>query len=229
MEEKEVEIVETLENENQENTSKKNRKKKFLSIFINVILISSIVLLLARISMLIFFTNIYVTGPSMYPTLTQKDSGYTRKIISHKSIDRFDIIVIDASRFASTDSHWVKRVIALPGETISYELDEINKKGILKINGKIIEEKFIKGYGEYSKNNITYATGEIPERTLGKDEYFVMGDNRGHSTDSRSSLVGHIKEKEIFGVGIIITGRCGSIENNTCTNIKHTGIKIVGW
>lgn len=227
MEEKEVEIVENLDT--QENTSKKNRKKKWLSIFLNVVLISSIVLLIARISILIIFTNIYVTGPSMYPTLTQKDSGYTRKIISHKSIDRFDIVVVDASRFASKDSHWVKRVIALPGETISYELDEINKRGILKINGKVLEEKFIKGYGEYSKDNITYATGYIAERTLGKDEYFVMGDNRGHSTDSRSTLVGHIKEKEIFGVGIIITGRCGSIENNTCTNIKHTGFKIVGW
>ena len=205
------------------------KSKKVLSIVINVFLILAIILLLVRISILIFFTNIYVTGPSMYPNLKQGEAGYTRKIFSYNSIDRFDIVVIDAERFSSEDSHWVKRVIALPGETISYEIDEQNHKGVLKINGKVIEEDFIKGYDKLSKNDITYLTGTISERKLADDEYFVMGDNRGRSSDSRNPRVGHINKKEILGLGIIITGECSSLENGTCGPIDHNTFRIEGW
>ena len=60
------------------------------------------------------------------------------------NIKRFDIVVINAERFASEDAHWVKRVIALPGETIAYELDELLKylalnKGIVLTRDKIME------------------------------------------------------------------------------------------
>lgn len=220
-----------MEQENKEEVQvvEPKKSKKLLSIVINVFLILAIILLLVRISILIFFTNIYVTGPSMYPNLKQGEAGYTRKIFSYNSIDRFDIVVIDAERFSSEDSHWVKRVIALPGETISYEIDEQNHKGVLKINGKVIEEDFIKGYDKLSKNDITYLTGTISERKLADDEYFVMGDNRGRSSDSRNPRVGHINKKEILGLGIIITGECSSLENGTCGPIDHNTFRIEGW
>lgn len=220
-----------MEQENKEEVQvvEPKKSKKVLSIVINVFLILAIILLLVRISILIFFTNIYVTGPSMYPNLKQGEAGYTRKIFSYNSIDRFDIVVIDAERFSSEDSHWVKRVIALPGETISYEIDEQNHKGVLKINGKVIEEDFIKGYDNLSKNDITYLTGTISERKLADDEYFVMGDNRGRSSDSRNPRVGHINKKEILGLGIIITGECSSLENGTCGPIDHNTFRIEGW
>lgn len=220
-----------MEQENKEEVQvvEPKKSKKVLSIVINVFLILAIILLLVRISILIFFTNIYVTGPSMYPNLKQGEAGYTRKIFSYNSIDRFDIVVIDAERFSSEDSHWVKRVIALPGETISYEIDEQNHKGVLKINGKVIEEDFIKGYDKLSKNDITYLTGTISERKLADDEYFVMGDNRGRSSDSRNPRVGHINKKEILGLGIIITGECSSLENGTCGPIDHNTFRIEGW
>ena len=220
-----------MEQENKEEIQvvEPKKSKKVLSIVINVFLILAIILLLVRISILIFFTNIYVTGPSMYPNLKQGEAGYTRKIFSYNSIDRFDIVVIDAERFSSEDSHWVKRVIALPGETISYEIDEQNHKGVLKINGKVIEEDFIKGYDNLSKNDITYLTGTISERKLADDEYFVMGDNRGRSSDSRNPRVGHINKKEILGLGIIITGECSSLENGTCGPIDHNTFRIEGW
>lgn len=220
-----------MEQENKEEVQvvETKKSKKLLSIVINVFLILAIILLLVRISILIFFTNIYVTGPSMYPNLKQGEAGYTRKIFSYNSIDRFDIVVIDAERFSSEDSHWVKRVIALPGETISYEIDEQNHKGVLKINGKVIEEDFIKGYDNLSKNDITYLTGTISERKLADDEYFVMGDNRGRSSDSRNPRVGHINKKEILGLGIIITGECSSLENGTCGPIDHNTFRIEGW
>ena len=220
-----------MEQENKEEVQvvEPKKSKKVLSIVINVFLILAIILLLVRISILIFFTNIYVTGPSMYPNLKQGEAGYTRKIFSYNSIDRFDIVVIDAERFSIEDSHWVKRVIALPGETISYEIDEQNHKGVLKINGKVIEEDFIKGYDKLSKNDITYLTGTISERKLADDEYFVMGDNRGRSSDSRNPRVGHINKKEILGLGIIITGECSSLENGTCGPIDHNTFRIEGW
>lgn len=220
-----------MEQENKEEIQvvEPKKSKKVLSIVINVFLILAIILLLVRISILIFFTNIYVTGPSMYPNLKQGEAGYTRKIFSYNSIDRFDIVVIDAERFSSEDSHWVKRVIALPGETISYEIDEQNHKGVLKINGKVIEEDFIKGYDNLSKNDITYLTGTISERKLADDEYFVMGDNRGRSSDSRNPRVGHINKKEILGLGIIITGECSSLENGTCGPIDHNAFRIEEW
>lgn len=220
-----------MEQENKEEVQvvEPKKSKKVLSIVISVFLILAIILLLVRISILIFFTNIYVTGPSMYPNLKQGEAGYTRKIFSYNSIDRFDIVVIDAERFSSEDSHWVKRVIALPGETISYEIDEQNHKGVLKINGKVIEEDFIKGYDNLSKNDITYLTGTISERKLADDEYFVMGDNRGRSSDSRNPRVGHINKKEILGLGIIITGECSSLENGTCGPIDHNTFRIEGW
>ena len=215
--------------ENKEQVQENKSKNKKLTIFVNILLIMASILLLLRISLLVFFTSIYVTGPSMFPNLKEGESGYTRKIFSYDSIDRFDIVVIDAERFSSADSHWVKRIIALPGETISYERDEVNHRGILKINGKVVEEDFIKGYNDLSKDDITYLTGNIAERTLANDEYFVMGDNRGRSSDSRNPSVGPINEKEILGVGIIITGECSDIAGGTCGSINHKGIRIEGW
>ena len=218
-----------MSNEIKDEFTENKLKHKKLSKLINILLVVASLLLIVRISILIFFTSIYVTGPSMYPNLKQGEAGYTRKIFSYSSIDRFDIVVIDAERFAAQDSHWVKRVIALPGETISYERDEVNHKGILKINGKVVEENFIKGYEDLSKDDITYLTGNIAERKLADDEYFVMGDNRGRSSDSRNPSVGHIKEKEIIGLGIIITGECSELEGGTCGPINHKGFRVVGW
>ena len=218
-----------MSNEIKDEFTENKPKHKKLSKLINILLVVAALLLIVRISILIFFTSIYVTGPSMYPNLKQGEAGYTIKIFSYSSIDRFDIVVIDAERFAAQDSHWVKRVIALPGETISYERDEVNHKGILKINGKVVEENFIKGYEDLSKDDITYLTGNIAERKLAEDEYFVMGDNRGRSSDSRNPSVGHIKEKEIFGLGIIITGECSELEGGTCGPINHKGFRVEGW
>lgn len=217
------------EEEESKITEKKTNKSKILSMILNIVLVFTTLFLLLRISLLIFFTNIYVTGPSMYPNLKEGEAGYTRKIFNYDSIDRFDIVVINAERFASEDAHWVKRVIALPGETIAYELDEVNHKGILKINGKIVEENFIKGYDGMTKDEITYLTGKINERKLANDEYFVMGDNRGRSSDSRSPRVGHISQDEIFGLGIIITGECSNLDGGTCGPIDYKGIRIEGW
>ena len=72
----------------------------------------------------------------------------------------------------------------------------IDPKGKVYINDEVLEEDYIK---EYSVDRGIAAT----PITLGEDEYFVMGDNRGNSIDSRNPLVGILKREEIIGRAII--------------------------
>ena len=100
----------------------------------------------------------------------------------------------------------VKRVIGLPGETIEY------KKGVLYINDEVVEEEFI-------DDDVKELTGNVSKRTLADDEYFIMGDNRAHSTDSR--FFGAVKKKEIKGRGLLRFMVCvGKDSNNECNKRK---------
>ncbi len=119
-------------------------------------------------------TPIKVDGNSMHPTLEGDEIMLLNKL-GH--IDRFDIVV---AKIEEKDNNFIKRVIALPGETIEIKDNKIY------INGEILDEDF--GYG------ITYNIDAI---TLGSDEYFLLGDNRIISLDSRS--FGPISKKEILG------------------------------
>ena len=119
-------------------------------------------------------TPIKVDGNSMHPTLEGDEIMLLNKL-GH--IDRFDIVV---AKIEEKDNNFIKRVIALPGETIEIKDNKIY------INGEILDDDF--GYG------ITYNIDAI---TLGNDEYFLLGDNRIISLDSRS--FGPISKKEILG------------------------------
>lgn len=143
-----------------------------------------------------FFVNpIQVIGNSMHPTLVDQERGFSSVISKHFDIERFDIVVVEAP--GNPNDHWVKRVIGLPNETISY------KDEVLYINGNAVEQDFLDEtyvaseteiYGEFTEN-----FGPI---TLKEDEYFLMGDNRKHSTDSRR--VGAFSKEDITSVGIFV-------------------------
>lgn len=141
-----------------------------------------------------FFVNpIQVIGSSMYPTLIDQERGFSSVISKHFDIDRFDIVVVEAQE----KDYWVKRVIGLPNDTIEYRNDT------LYINGKIVEQDFLDQ--EYVKQEIEkygYFTEDFNEITLADDEYFLMGDNRHHSTDSR--VVGPFKQEQITSVGVMV-------------------------
>ena len=97
---------------------------------------------------------------------------------------RFDIIVFPYPK--EPDKHYIKRVIGLPGETVQI-ID-----GYVYINGEKLDES----YGSDVMNTAGIAQDPI---VLGPDEYFVLGDNRNNSEDSRYAAVGNIKRSDITG------------------------------
>lgn len=134
-------------------------------------------------------TPIRVVGPSMNPTLKSGDIMILNKV---SKIDRFDIVVIKSDK---TPEVLIKRVIGLPGESVEI------KDGKIYINGKVLKEK----YGSGNTSNFDYI--EIP-----KGEYFVLGDNRPISADSR--LFGTFSKKDIKGTTKL-----------TIFPFKHIGLK----
>lgn len=127
-----------------------------------------------------------VQGESMEPTLLNGDNLIVDKI-TYRFNDpkRFDIIVFPFQYKENT--YYIKRIIGLPGETI-----QITTDGIIYIDGEELKE----GYG---KEVILDPGNAYNPITLGDDEYFVLGDNRNNSSDSRSSSVGVIKRDSIVG------------------------------
>lgn len=126
-------------------------------------------------------TPVQVSGSSMYPTLKNGEILVLKKYDT--GYNRFDIVVLNYN-----GDKLIKRVIGLPGETIKY------KNNKLYINGKRIKENFTKNTdtSDFDMSELFQGSYKIP-----KDNYFVMGDNRNNSTDSR--IIGSINKKNIKG------------------------------
>ena len=121
-------------------------------------------------------TPIRVNGLSMYDTLEGDEIMILWKL---GEIERYDIVVADV-KVSGSDDVVIKRVYGLPGETISCE------DGKIYINGSLIEDEY--GYRE---------TSDFGPVTLGENEYFLLGDNREISLDSR--VFGKVTRDEIEG------------------------------
>lgn len=142
------------------------------------------------------FNPIQVFGPSMYPTLHDQSKGFS-SIISNtiSSPKRYDIVVVQAKD--NPQEHWVKRVIGMPNDTIECYDD------VIYINGEPIEEDYLDAqYVEETRELYGYFTSDFEAITLGEDEYFLMGDNRVRSTDSRA--VGPFSRDEFTSIGAFI-------------------------
>lgn len=132
--------------------------------------------------------RVKVDGHSMEATLQDCDHLICDKIsYRFKDPERYDIVVIFPDD--SKSKRWIKRIIGLPGETVRIDLD-----GNIYINGEILDEH----YGREVIEDPGLAYQEI---TLGPDEYWCMGDNRNHSSDSR--VIGPVPRKHIVGKAFI--------------------------
>lgn len=129
-----------------------------------------------------------VEGASMENTLHNGDNLIVDKL-SYRFHDpeRFDIIVFPFQ--FQDNTYYIKRIIGLPGETV-----QIMDDGSIYINGEKLEENY--GMEVIKPETIGRAVEPIE---LGDDEYFVMGDNRNNSSDSRTDMVGNITRENIIG------------------------------
>lgn len=170
-----------------ENVVKKNENNIVLKV-IKELIPYVIILVIVVLIRTYLFTPIMVSGSSMNPTL---DGGEIMILSKVSKVDRFDIVVVDIKT-----EDIIKRVIALPGETISCE------NGIIYVNGKKQEESYSKG-----------VTGDFSKVTLSDDEYFVLGDNREDSLDSEE--LGPMKAEQIKGTAKLVLfpfSKIGNVE-----------------
>jgi signal peptidase I len=165
-----------------ENEKKTDMKKEILSWVFYILF----VIVLTYVIITFVGQRTMVDGRSMNPTLNDGDNLIVEKL-SYRFGDpqRFDIIVFPPQ--GAPEDHYIKRIIGLPGETVQIDTD-----GNIYINGEILEES----YGLETIENPGRAIDPI---TLADDEYFVLGDNRNNSTDSRSEKVGNVKRSTITG------------------------------
>ena len=155
---------------------KKNKKNKKTDLATYIVIIIFVILIRTFI-----VTPVRVNGTSMDTTLHNKEIMLLNKLdYRFNKIKRFDIVVLNYN-----NDKLIKRVIGLPGETLEY------KNSVLYINGKAVEEYFKNQ--ETKDFNIT----DLGYKTIPKDCYFVMGDNRKDSLDSR--MLGCIDKKDILG------------------------------
>ena len=140
-----------------------------------------LIIIVAILIKMFVFSPIKVNGTSMSPTLEDGDIMILNEIGYYlNGVNRFDIVVIDYN-----GEKLIKRIIGLPGETIEY------KNYDLYVNGEIVAENF------KHKDTADFSISELDAEVIPDDYYFVVGDNRINSKDSR--MVGFIHKSKIMG------------------------------
>ncbi len=156
-------------------------------------IVSTVIYLLAVVCVVFFLIKYVgqrtiVDGESMVPTLHDQDNLIVDKLTYRfQDPKRFDIIVFPFEY--AENVYYIKRIIGLPGERV-----QIDEEGRIYINGEVLEESY--GAEVIRPELIGLAADEI---LLGEEEYFVLGDNRNNSKDSRVPEVGNIDREDIIG------------------------------
>ena len=170
-----------------------DKVKKVFKEIISII----IVIIIGLLIKIYVFCPVKVQGSSMYPTLHDGDYMIMNAIGYYlHGLERFDIVVVKRD-----NDMIIKRIIGLPGDTIEY------KDNILYVNDKEVKEEFA--------HDIThnFKLDEINVEVIPDGYYFVIGDNRGNSLDSR--IIGLVSKDQIKGKANLIVfpfNRIGSVK-----------------
>ncbi|MEG0273999.1 signal peptidase I [Amedibacillus sp. YH-ame10] len=195
--EAEIDIPETTKEQIKKNKKMKPKKEgiayEIWDLFKTFVICAVFVFLLTTFVV----KPVQVEGVSMTPTLENKQIGVMNVIdVKIHGINRFDVVVVSDDKITGGDN-WVKRVIGLPGDSI-YAKDDV-----VYVNGQAIDEPYLDTkYVDNFKNKINPVfTGDFEKITLKEGEYFLMGDNRPYSHDSRAVgpfLEGDFKGKDVY-------------------------------
>ncbi len=158
---------------------RENNKKEYSKIFRNTIVILIVVAALSVLISSFFVTVLKVTGESMSPTL---ESGQIVIASNSKEFEAGELIA-----FYYNNKVLIKRVIGSPGDWINIDSD-----GNVYVNGVLLEETYITEKS-LTPTDITFPY-QVPE-----NRYFVLGDHRSVSIDSRSTTVGCVSEEQLIG------------------------------
>lgn len=204
-----------------ESKIKKEKRKKRLASGLEFVVYVGIAVIITYLVLNFIGQRTVVEGNSMWPTLNDGESLIVDKLTYHfQAPKRFDIIVFPYQENNGREVYYIKRIIGLPGESI-----QISDNQIL-IDGKVLEEEY--GYGQYTEGG--YAEKPL---YLGADEYFVIGDNRSISKDSRylndlgQPEVGCIHRDEILGRAVFRIwplsefGKIKTVESNIIGSPKE--------
>ena len=154
-------------------------KKRGLPTAFRVILFLLVVVLVAAITFFCLLSGYVIYGNSMSPTLEEKDLVLA---IPNAKLSAGDMVA-----FRHEERILIKRVVGAPGDQI-----EVTDDGHVRLNGYDLYEPYAL-FSNSGTNDMTYPL-DIPEQS-----WFVLGDNRGSSVDSRSSILGLIDEDEMLG------------------------------
>lgn len=163
----------------------KRRKNRILYEIMDWLLYIVIVIVVTTLMVNYVAQRTQVSGSSMEPMLQDGDNLIVDKLsYRFKEPERFDIIVFPYKYEENT--YYIKRIIGLPGEVIQIVDHEI------LINGEVLDES-------YGSEPMDYPGIAIEKIILGADEYFVLGDNRNNSSDSRDPSVGVLTREDLLG------------------------------
>ena len=145
------------------------------------------------VTVLIAFTCVYfaglrtsVVGQSMEETLSSGDEILVNRFLYKVTDPKPNDLVVFLPNGNEKSHYYVKRVIAVPGDTV------LIRNGAVYVNGELFQE-------EAEVASIDEAGLAAEEITLGDDEYFVLGDNRNNSEDSRYANIGNVKKEYMIG------------------------------
>lgn len=150
--------------------------------------IVEIVIVLAIAFVFVYYIGLRtsVVGQSMSPTLENRQEILINRFIYSVTDPKPNDIVVFLPNGNEKSHYYVKRVIGVPGDTVQI------KEGAVYVNGKLFDEAI-------ETAAILDAELAAEEITLGEDEYFVLGDNRNNSEDSRYANIGNVKKEYMIG------------------------------